>query len=163
MSDLFLEDELYDNCQDRPLTRSMQELCDDAIEQKWSASACDSDPVSLEPIPEDLQIRIRIKTKNGYLLKCYNVLLLKQWLKVSEAAGLLPVLPDIRVPLTDSQINRIQRHPAMPVDEAMLEMQQKLRGDCNGNSTTVTAKQKSKCAQTPTRCHYDSSQVMYTT
>lgn len=88
-------------------------LCRAYQEGKWSSQKCaDVDPITFDPIPPDLQIRLRMKTPQGYILKCYDAISLKKLILVADSEAREPTLPDSRAPLTAAQIQRIKAHPA---------------------------------------------------
>ena len=84
---------------------------DNYLIDTWEKEPCDeNDPVTLEPIPERNQVKIRIKRKDkNPLLKCYDIQTLKG---IVETAGHRQAqLPDLKINLTDEEIDYIKKHP----------------------------------------------------
>ena len=83
---------------------------------EWPRDTCEADIVSLEEIPPERQLRLRVLLPGGEgraksKLICYDALVLKQIVYVAEQEGRRPRLPDSNLPLTDGQIAHIKKHP----------------------------------------------------
>ena len=104
-------------------TTELAELCKRYSPEwsKWPDEPCTTDIVTHDVIPKEREIRFRIRNpKKPYerpLLKCYDILPLKQQLLVARESRIQFLLPDIKLPLSNDQIRRIDEHPfQVPAD-----------------------------------------------